>query len=377
MRILHLRDTYEIGGPGKTILETHQAIESSRFRLHLAVFMVRGQQADTPFVTAARACGMPVHVVRGLNQYDPRLVWRLVHLVKTLGIDVVHAHEAQSDVIAYLASRLHRLPIVTTVHGWIGGGLKSRVRIELDKRVMRGFDRVVAVSGQIQRELIASGVPPERICLLHNAIVVDRYRRTGQRGFLADLIGRPVSGPVIATIGRLSSEKGHANLVDAVGIVATRGYKVTAVLAGDGPERQSLVERARALGLDDMVCFPGYVSQPERILEETDLMVLPSHTEGLPNAALEAMAMEVPVLATSVGGTPEVVLEGETGRLVPPHAPDALALAIIEFLANPAPWRAMARRGREMVETQFSFRERTRKLERIYSGLAPGSGSEG
>ncbi len=100
-------------------------------------------------------------------------------------------------------------------------------------------------------------------------------------------------------------------------------------------------------------------------------MVLPSHTEGLPNAALEAMAMEVPVLATRVGGTPEVVSDGETGRLVQPHSPEGLAQGIIAFLSDTDQWRAMGRRGREVVERQFSFRERTRKLERLYSELAP------
>jgi glycosyltransferase involved in cell wall biosynthesis len=375
LKILHIRDTHEIGGPGKTILETHRAIDSSRFSLHLAVFMARHQVAETPFVSAARDSGMPVHVIRGFNQYDPRLILRLVRLIGTLGIDVVHAHEVQSDVIAYLASKLHRVPTITTAHGWIGNRRKARLLIAVDKIVIRGFDRVIAVSDLIRRDLIASGVRPERVCLLHNAIVVERYARTGQRGFLADLLGRPLSGPVITSIGRLSREKGHADLVDALGIVAAQGYKFTAVLAGDGPERQSLVERVRILGLHETVLFPGYVSQPERILEETSLMVLPSHTEGLPNAALEAMAMEVPVLATRVGGTPEVVSDGETGRLVDPHSPESLARAIIEFLSNTADWRAMGRRGRDVVERQFSFRERTRTLERIYVGLVPGAGS--
>ena len=226
MKILHIRDTHEIGGPGKTILETYRAIDSSRFSLHLAVFMVRNQLAETPFVSAARELGMPVHVIRGYNQYDPRLIWRLAHLVRTLGIDVVHAHEVQSDVIAYLASKLHRVPTITTAHGWIATRRKARVLIALDKFVMRGLDRVIAVSGLIQRELIASGVQPDRVCLLHNAIVVERYVRTGQRGFLAELLGRPLSGPVIASIGRLSREKGHADLVDALGIVAAQGLHV-------------------------------------------------------------------------------------------------------------------------------------------------------
>ena len=101
-------------------------------------------------------------------------------------------------------------------------------------------------------------------------------------------------------------------------------------------------------------------------------MVLPSHTEGLPNAVLEAHAMEVPVLATRVGGTPEVITDNETGRLVPSHAPDALADGIIDFVHNPEPWRRMATAGRLMVERQFDFKARTRRLETIYAELVAG-----
>jgi glycosyltransferase involved in cell wall biosynthesis len=367
--VLDLRDTYEIGGPGKTILETYRAIDSSRFRLHLGVFLTRQENGESPFVAAAQRIGMPVHAIRGFNQFDPRLVWRVASLVRTIGVDIVHAHEVKSDVITYLASFLRRVPIVTTLHGWFGDRPKDRAFIALDQRVARGFDRVIAVSERISADMSAAGVGPARLRLLHNAIVLERYRRTGQSGFLAELVGCPLTGPVIATIGRLSAEKGHADLIEALGIVARKGHSVSAVLAGDGPERAALADRIRTLGLEDRVHLPGYVQAPERILEEIDLMVLPSHTEGLPNAALEALAMEVPVLATRVGGTPEVVTDGETGCLVEPKSPAALADALADFLRDPEPWRMMARRGRERVETRFSFETRTRRLEAIYAEL--------
>jgi glycosyltransferase involved in cell wall biosynthesis len=367
--ILHLRDTHEIGGPGKTILETHQAIDRSRFHLHLGVFVTRQESGDTPFTSEARRREFPVHLIRGYNQYDPRIVWRVADLVKTLGIDIVHAHEVKSDVIAYLASRLRPVPIVTTLHGWIGNSAQQRFLTALDRRTARAFDRVIAVSFPIEQACLAAGVKRERLRLLHNAIVVERYRRTGRRGALGELVGRPLASPVLASIGRLSQEKGHADLIEAVGIVVKRGYKLAVVLVGDGPERSKLLEMVRARGLDAVVHLPGYTNNSARILEDVDLLVLPSHTEGLPNAALEALAMEVPVLATRVGGTPEVISDGETGRLISPQSPAALADAMIEFLSNPAPWREMAKRGRLHVEANFDFQARTRKLEAIYAEL--------
>ncbi len=372
INVLHLRDTYEIGGPGKTILETHRAIDRNRFRMHLGVFVRDGESGDSPFTTEARRLDMPVHFVRGRHSYDPRMIGRVNDLVRTLQIDIVHAHEVKSDVIAYLAARLRPVPIVTTLHGWIGNGLKQRGLIALDKRVARGFDRVIAVSRKIERQLIDAGVPADKIRMLHNAIVVERYRRTGRRGVLAEVIGRPVPSPVIASIGRLSIEKGHADLINAIDLVKRRGRDVSLVLIGDGPERPKLIQQINALGLQGTVHLPGYMQEPQRFLEEVDLMVLPSHTEGLPNAALEALLMEVPVLATRVGGTPEVITDGETGRLVPSHSPEALAGGILDFIADSEAWMRMARRGKDMVAANFDFLARTRKLQVIYEELMAG-----
>lgn len=369
IRVLDLRDTYEIGGPGKTILETYRFIDRTRFDLHLGVYMTPREGTDTPFLVEARNYGMPVHFIHGANQYDPRLITRTAALVESLGIDIVHAHEVKSDVITWLAARLHRVPIVTTLHGWIGNSPRQRAFIALDKQVVRGFDMVLAVSARIREDLVAAGVRPERIRLVHNAIVMDRYQRTGQRGLLASLVGRDVPGPVLVCVGRLSAEKGHADFIEALGLLKQRGHRVSAVLAGDGVERPRLEARIAALGLGDSVFLPGYVDRPQRVLEEADLMVLPSHTEGLPNAALEALAMDVPVLATAVGGTPEVIEDGVTGRLVPPRDPMAMAAAIEDFLTHRQAWTAMAVHGHATIGEKFDFRGRTRAVEALYAEL--------
>lgn len=369
INILHLRDTYEIGGPGKTILETFRAIDARRFRLHLGVFVRRGEPENTPFVVEARRIGMPVHLIRGVHQYDPRMIWTVSELVKAEQIDIVHSHEVKSDVIAVLVARLRPIRIVTTLHGWIGHGLKRRALIALDKRIVRAFDRVIAVSCQIERELLVAGVPKEKLRMLHNAIVIENYRWTGSHGALHEMIGRCVDPPVIASVGRLSAEKGHADLIEAIHLVKQAGHKISLVLIGDGPERSRLTQQINMLGLQKSVYLPGYIQEPQRLFEEIDLMVLPSHTEGLPNVALEALLMEVPVLATRVGGTPEVITDGKTGRLVSSHSPGELANGILEFLSSPESWKQMAIRGKDMVRTMFDFQARTRKLEVIYTEM--------
>ena len=185
-------------------------------------------------------------------------------------------------------------------------------------------------------------------------------------------------GPCSSASGVSVPEKGHADLVDALALVAARGRHVTAVLAGDGPSRADLAARIHAAGLHEWVHLPGYVQQPARILQDADLMVLPSHTEGLPNAALEAFAMDVPVLATRVGGTPEVVTDGVTGKLVPPHSPESLAAGIVSFLDDPATWRRWAQQGRRTVEDTLRLQdpnEQTGSDIRRDDGNAIGTGA--
>lgn len=370
VNVLDLRDTHEIGGPGKTILETYRAIDQTQFRLHLGVFLIDGEDEASPFISAARASGMPVHLIRGAHPYDPRLIWRVATLARSIRADIVHAHELKSDVVGYLASWLYRAPLMTTLHGWIGNSTKQRWLNTLDRQVVQRFDLVVAVSGQIMRDMQAAGMRSSRLQLLHNAIVVERYARTNRGGYLRELLGRDLDGPVMAAIGRLSFEKGHADLIEAMAIVTKRSGRIHLVLAGDGPERARLEALVDTRGLRTRVFFAGYIQQPPRLIEEIDLLVLPSHTEGLPNAALEALVMDVPVLATRVGGTPEVITDGQTGRLVDARAPEALANGIMEFLADPEAWRLMAARGRAMVERDFNFSRRTRALEAMYLQLA-------
>lgn len=371
IRVLDLRDTHEIGGPGKTILETFKTVDASRFDLRLGMYVSNGTPPDTPFIRAARQCDMPVHFIHG-HQLDPRLVYRHAGLVRRERIDIVHAHELSSNLLTYLASFLHRVPIVTTVHGWIGNSARQRALSALDRRLIPRFDRVLVVSRRMREALLREGASPATVRLVHNGLVLANYRRTGRRGELTALAGRAIPGPVVASIGRLSREKGHADLIEATAILAAEHQRVSLVLAGDGPERQALETLAHERGVSDRVYFLGYVDRPQLVLEETDLMVLPSHSEGLPNAALEALAMDVPVLATAVGGTPEVITDGETGRLVPSGSPAALAREMLHFLQHREAWRTMAERGRHVVEREFDFAARTRTIETIYEDLMAG-----
>ena len=195
IRVLDLRDTYDIGGPGKTILETFRFIDAERFDLHLGVFLVDGEPVETPFLAEARRYGMPVHLIRGSSRYDPRLVTRTAALSRRLAVDILHAHEVKSDVVALAASRLRSTALVTTMHGWIANSPRQKALVRLDRTVARYYDRVIAVSSKIRHELIGAGVDPDRVRLIHNGIVPERYRKTGAKGFVREVTGGQPDGP--------------------------------------------------------------------------------------------------------------------------------------------------------------------------------------
>lgn len=369
INILHLRDTHEIGGPGKTILETVSHIDNSRFKLHIGVFKTRREKEDSPFVTEGRRRGFSVHSIDSFNQFDPRIVLGVIRLVNELGIDLIHTHETKSDIIGLMAARCSGRPVITTVHGWIFNTLKQRIYIGMDKKSLRYFDRVIAVSEKMRNELLACSVPRERIDLLHNGIVVENYKNSGKRGFLNTLAQCAKNRPVIGTVGRLSREKGHRDLVIAVSLILKQGLDISCFIIGDGPEREHLEKLISDLSLQNNVFLTGYLREPQRAIEDLDLFVLPSYTEGLPNVVLESLLMDVPVIATRVGGTPDVIENGTHGVLVEPGSPADLAAAITDFSGDPKKYRLMAQAGKNQVITRFNFTNRTRQLENIYEDV--------
>ena len=368
IRILHLRDTYEVGGPGKTILETVSHIDKSLFSVSIGVFGNGRDTGESPFISEARKRGITVHVIRG-GRYDPLIVREIISLLKKLKIDILHTHEPRSDLFGCLAGKISRTPIVATMHGWIANSWKQETIIRINKWAARFFDYVIVVNVPMRDDLLKEGIPPPIISVLHNCIVKENYYRDQRKGYISQSIGKEIGSPVIGTLGRLSPEKGHGDFVEAAAIVLSRGYKAHFVIVGDGPEAGKIDGMISGKGLGDSVTMAGYLRDPRRVLQEFDLMVLPSYSEGLPNVVLESLMMEVPVISTAVGGVPDIIRDGEEGTLIPPGNPGTMAQAIIDFLNDPEKYKAMALKGKKIVEDRFDFKVRTLKLEKIYTEI--------
>ena len=369
INVLHLRDTDRVCGPGKTIIETSCATDEREFSQKIGLFLMRGDTTNAYYEAAIKR-GIEVIPVRSAHPYDPRIVRTLVSLIRANRIDIVHSHEYKSDLLAWLVARVHPVPIMSTVHGWITNSTKSRLFVGLSQKALGGFGRVVAVSNETRRKVVDCGVPEDRIVVLHNAIVTENYRpERHERGFLRQRFGLPADATVIGNIGRLSPEKGQADFIEAAAALAATHPRAYFVLVGDGPSRAALEQQSIDRGLSSRVFFTGHLADVRPVYRDLDVLALTSHTEGFPNVVLESLCMDVPVLATNVGGTSEAIQDGTSGVLVPAGSPAEIARGLRRMVDEPQWARSLAVAGRAKVYKQFSFAERVRREEDVYRAL--------
>lgn len=275
--------------------------------------------------------------------------------------DVVHSHGYHTDVVDGGVIRGSGIATVATAHGFTRGPWRNRVYEWLDCRALRQFDAVAAVSGPLADEIARSGVSPDRIHLIPNAwsrvgAPLDRSAARHELGLAADAF-------VFGWVGRMSFEKGLDILVDTVAML--RDVPIIVAAIGDGPERAAQEARAVALGLGDRIRWTGMILEAGRYFQALDGLVLSSRTEGVPMVILEAMAAQIPLVTTAVGGIPNVVSAREA-LLVAPGQPAALATAIRSVFADrdAASRRAVAAHAR--IEAEFAEEPWLQRYEGVY-----------
>jgi len=364
--ILHVAAPSDVGGLERVVQGLAREQCRAGHKVHVAAILTR-PVADHPFFTPLVDAGVETHaVVPGPRGYR-RERGAVAELCRRLRPTVVHTHGYRPDVLDAGVARRAGIPVVTTVHGFTGGDWKNRLYEWLQCRAFRRFDAVVAVSQPLKTRLARAGVAPERIHVVPNAWrsgpALDRVaaRRT---------LGLAPEAFVVGWVGRLSREKGPDVLLEALGHVAD--LPLVASVIGDGAERRTLAAQARRLGLDGRVRWHGVVPDAAPLFAAFDLFVLSSRTEGSPMVAFEAMAAGVPVIATGVGGVPEM-LSTEEAVLVPPDHPGALAIAIRAAYQAPAAARARAGRARERLGRDFGTESWCERYDEIYQVVSAGS----
>ena len=367
IRVLHLRDSPWVDGPGRTILETAARIDRSRIDYQVGAFVSCSDKSH-PLVGALQQRGLPVHAIEDLGGVGPKMVGKVIDLLDRLEIDILHTSEFRSNVLGLLCRRRRPIKLVSTAHGWIANDLRGHLYIWADRILLRRFDRVLLVSCAMRRRLPSWWVPDSKVRVIHNALMTESYGQDVPK--MPRVAPDPFGKVRLLNVGRLSVEKGQDLLLRAVAGLTVEYPGLEVAFAGVGPFEATLRRLAEQLGIAARVQFLGYVSDMPALYATTDLVVQSSLTEGLPNVVLEASYLGVPIVATDVGGTREVIEHGVSGWLLRPGASGFLAEALRQYLSDPAAFIEMASRGRMRIATSFAFAARTEQQMRIYQEMA-------
>lgn len=370
VRILELRSVRGTGGgPEKTILLGARMSDPG---FQVTVCYLRDQR-DRIFGVDNRAAQAGVDYVEVLEKhsFDPGVWPQLRRLIRERAIDIIHSHDYKTNLLALLLSRATGVAALSTVHGWTGHSFRERWGYyPADKRVLARFQRVVAVSSEIGRELIRCGADPARVSTVLNGIDHRQFRRDPDRvsGGRAAL-GAKAGEIVIGAVGRLEPQKRFDLLLEAFRTIVDRFPQARLFIVGDGSQRPALDAQITMLNLGERCRLVGHVDDVVPAYHAFDMLVQSSDYEGTPNAVLEAMAFEVPIVATAAGGTAEIVRDGVDGRIVPIGRGDLLVSNVIRALEDPASTANMAREARLRVEGELSFETRVRRIEAIYAEM--------
>lgn len=310
---------------------------------------------------------------------DARALWQLYRAFRALRPDLVHTHTSKAGFIGRLAAWLAGVPVIVHTmheppHNAAGGPLTRALYIWLERFAALLATHVVTVSHANEREIIRQRlVPRARLSVVREGLDLRGYPRVPDRRAAVRALGIPEAVPVVGAVGRLEAAKGHAYLIRAVPMVLERVPDARFVIVGGGHLRDALQAEIDALGVGERVFLTGYREDMLALLQGFDVFALPSLWEGLGIVLLEAMAYARPLVASAVGGVNDVVVDGETGLLVPSRSPEALARAIIALLAEPA-WAAqLGQAGAHRLETEFRDEVCNAQLLALYTRLMGGN----
>ena len=362
---------FSIGGGEIKLLELiRELTEKYSNQFHCTVCSVG---IDGPLKQEFEALGIRTEVYLKSGPYDVSQVFKVLRLIREERINIVQTTLFYADVIGTYASKMAG---VEQIISWEAVTQPYALKHLLAYRLAsKWFAVSVAVSHAIQNQVMAQRhVPAEKACTIQYGVDVERFSPKKDRSLHPSL---NISKREIAvgTVARLTEQKGHRYLIAAMPEILKAHDNVRFLFIGDGPLYSSLLEQARSLNVQDAIHFLGFRDDVPLLLRNLDLFVLPSLYEGLPNVVLEAMASGLPVVATSVDGTPEAVLHEKTGLLVPSCNVNALAQAIVSVLNHPGQMRKMGEAGRLRVETCFSLDHQVQQFVQLYLSLSSQGGT--
>lgn len=372
LNVLQVIPTLDRSGAEKQMVLLATGLPRDRFRVEVAALTRLG-----PLEAELGAAGVPVTLIGKRLKVDPFALRRLTRFLRDRRFDVVQTWIFAADVYGRLAARRAGVPVVVTaemaVDQW-----KSRAHLAIDRRLARWTDRVVGNSRAVVEFYRRAGIPGSKLAMIPSGIADEEPPEVDPSEVRRGL-GVAADAPMLLFAGRLAAQKGVEDLLRALDLLQHVEPSVVTLVAGDGPLRARLEERARAFALSTTgrVRFLGHRDDVPRLLAASDALVLPSLYEGLPNVVLEAMRSRKPVVATAAPGTAEVVVDQETGLLVPVGSPKALVRAIREVVRDADLRRRLGEAGRARVESDYRASTMVERFAALYEGLAREKGLAG
>ncbi len=356
MRLVHLTTSTFYGGPERQMLGLARAMPAD---VHTTFASFPEEGRCEAFLDEVRAHGFDAFTIAADFPHVRAAIRSLTALLRERTCDTLICHGYKAHILGRIAAKRIGIPVIAVSRGWTGETRKVKAYEWLDRRHLRFMDHVVCVSdGQAEKVRRLCRVPAQRMSVIRNSARLAAFETrdpTARERLLRFFPNDTAVSQVVLAAGRLSPEKGFGELIDAATTICKAFPNAGIVLFGEGFLRAELEQRVKELGLANRFVLPGFRKDLDSLIGAADLFVLPSFTEGLPNVALEASAAGVPVVATAVGGTPEVIADGITGFLVPPGEPAALATRINQLLGDPEQRTRLGLAGSARMRNEFTF----------------------
>jgi len=362
---LQLIDGLNIGGAEILLRELSVGLLRRGFRVSI------GYSSSGPLVQELTSLGLPLTRLPRLLRIDPILFCGMVGLIRRESPQIVHTHLFKSDFHGRLAARIAGVPVVVSTLHSIDPWAQERSLGRLYGWTARFADRVIAVSEDVRRFHAAhTGIPEEKLVTIENGVDIHRFAGLESAGrSVRKELDIDNAALVFGVVGRLTPPKDHSTFLKAAALILQKAPQARFLLVGEGPLRKDLELQAQEIGLGNALIFTGLRKDIPAVLAAVDVLVFSSLWEGLPVALLEGMAAARPVVATAVGGIPEVVLPDKSAILVPPGDADALAQACLRLASDSATRHSMGQAGLERVVARYSIDAMIDRTAALYAKL--------
>ncbi len=361
------------GGPDKTILNSPRFLEPLGYQMLCGYLHPPGDPGFAEIERKAAKYNAPLISIPDRGPWDWRVISAVLRECKRHHVAIWHGHDYKTNALGLLLKRFWPMRMVTTVHGWVRHTARTPLYYRIDQLCLPRYEKVICVSDDLYELSRKAGVKAANCVLIENGIDTEEYTRRKTVAAAKVALGIPTSDLLVGGVGRLSPEKGFDLLIRAVHALRQSGMPVRAVIVGEGDDRPRLEALVAELDLTGVVTLPGWQSDVRGCFEAMDVFGLSSLREGLPNVLLEAMALEVPCVATRIAGVPKLIADGADGLLVPAGDLPALTAALRRLLADRQLWERCRAAARQTIETRYSFAGRMAKLRDLYDALLGGS----